>query len=309
MVEIIDVNKCPDCGGYWVARGKEKDHWNCMYEPCGHKFKGNHLEDDLDTWLAGDLHLMEIGSQKEEFDAWWARKITNNKRARVIPMGDMISSILPGDRRFAVEGQDPEIMTLELAKRWWKYRLKRNRHKILYHHFGNHEWTIGAQTGEFVRELCLDAGIRYVGFKAHATLHFENGEKLEFITLHGRKAFNSVIPQKDIRRRQRSIDDRIAGYLTLQGEADLIACGHAHRLRVLPPNQSTDPLLRKEEGRLEDYYPSDPTWYVVTGSFMKGYVKGKTTYVEMYSYGALPIGCPKITIRDGEIKNVEEVLV
>jgi hypothetical protein len=42
---------------------------------------------------------------------------------------------------------------------------------------------------------------------------------------------------------------------------------------------------------------------------MHGYVEGHITYVELAGLGALPIGCPKIIIRDGEIKNVEEVLV
>jgi len=306
MVEIIDVNKCPECDGYNVSRDG-KDRWRCSH--CGHGWKGGTVEPDLDVWLMGDVHVMEKGSQRREFDAHWARRITSTKRARVILFGDMISCILPGDPRFSVENQDPELGTLELAKKWLRYRMKRNRHKILYSHFGNHEWTLGAKTGEFMRTMCEETGIRYGGFKAHATFHFENGERLEFITLHGRATFNSKIPPKDIRRRQRSIDDRIANYLCLQGEADLIACGHAHILRALPPNISTTPLLRKEEGALADYYPTEPTWYVVTGSFMKGFVVGETTYPELYSYGALPIGCPKIVIRDGEIKNVEEVLV
>ncbi len=42
---------------------------------------------------------------------------------------------------------------------------------------------------------------------------------------------------------------------------------------------------------------------------MRSYIPGVTTYGELYTYGALPIGCPKITIRDGEIKKIEEVLV
>lgn len=306
MVEIIDINKCPDCAGYNVARNG-KDQWRCLH--CGHGWKGGTVEPDMDLWLMGDVHAMELGSQRQEFDAHWARRITSSTRARTILMGDMITSILPGDPRFSVENQDPELKTLEKARQWLTYRMRRNRHKILYAHFGNHEWTIGARTGEYMRTICEDTGVRYGGFKAHATFHFENGQVLEFITLHGRASFNSRIPQRDIRRRQRSIDDRIANYLSIQGEADMIACAHAHRLRVLPPNRSTDPLLRKEGAKLEDYYPEDPTWYVVTGSFMKGFVEGNTMYPELFSLGALPIGCPKVVIRDGEIKNVEEVLV
>jgi len=305
MVEIIDVNKCPDCDGYNVARDGEG--WRCLH--CGHGWKGGTLEPDLDWWLMGDVHAMELGSQRREFDALWSKRITSNKHARVTLMGDMITSILPGDMRFSIENQDPELKTLEKAKDWLTYRMKRNRHKLLWAHFGNHEWTLGRLTGEYMRSICESTGVRYGGFKAHATLHFENGETLETITLHGRTTFNSRIPQRDIRRRQRSIDDRIANYLSIQGEADLIACGHAHRLRVIPPNQSTDPLLRKEGDRLEDYYPADQTWYIVTGSFMRGFVEGVTLYPELYSLGALPIGCPKVVIRDGKIKNVEEVLV
>jgi hypothetical protein len=255
MVENIDVNKCPECGGYWVVRSKEPEKWSCMYEPCQHKFEGNHLEVDLDVYPIGDEHVGSIGFEaaRPSYERFYRNRISNNPKARTIGMGDNIDTIEPSDRRYDVNNIPPNFRTIEQCKKWWIRRIKANRHKTLYRHTGFHEYRMGKGTGDWMESICEQTGVRYGGFLAFATLHFENDKKLKFVTTHGSKALNSIIPRsgKSFRRRQRSIDDRIVTILSELGEGDLILYGHAHRLRVLPPQRSTDPLLKQEGGKLK----------------------------------------------------------
>ena len=155
-MELIDVNKCPECGGYWVARGAKPGHWNCMYEPCQHKFEGNHVENDLDVYPMGDEHVGSIGfeSARPGYDRFYRNRISNNPKVRTIGMGDNIDTIEPRDRRYDVNNIPREHRTIEKCRKWWVRRIKLNRHKNLYRHTGFHEYNQGQQTGDWMRSIC-----------------------------------------------------------------------------------------------------------------------------------------------------------
>ena len=266
------------------------------------------LPNDLDIYMVGDLHAGEKFFARDAFERFWKNRITRNPQARVIGMGDWISDILPRDPRFAVDMPDIFLPDHEAARSYFTRRLRRNAKKFLYFHFGNHEWTVMEQIGNFVKAMCDEAGVRYAGIYALATLKFDNGKRLEFCTHHGWKLFRSVMDYPD--DNWASVEKQMRRFLLpLSDNADLYACGHTHLLHIVSPKRDTRPRFVKDEGKIRARYPKYGKWLVNTGSFYYAYLEGETSYAERRGLPPLAIGCPKIEIRDGEIKDVEEVLV
>jgi hypothetical protein len=104
-----------------------------------------------------------------------------------------------------------------------------------------------------------------------------------------------------------------------QADCEVMVCGHHHFADVLPP--SPDFLLVTDDDlNVQQHYPEpqkipidkksyyihhDQRWYGCSGSMLKGYVDGESTYVEMKGLRPSELGMLVITVKNDKVTNVE----
>ena len=101
------------------------------------------------------------------------------------------------------------------------------------------------------------------------------------------------------------------------GDCVLMCKGHSHKLLISTPE--VDLYLTDIENKVvqkyttsshtEDFINVDMRWYVNTGSFLKLYVEGYSTYAERAEYDPVELGFVLAKIRDREIVSVEKIIL
>lgn len=261
---------------------------------------------NLDIYFTGDIHLGESMSRPRKFQAFWKKYIEPNRNARVVGMGDWISSILPNDKRFDIRGVDKMFQTIVACKEWVGTFLGGNRKRFLWFHTGNHEERLAMGEGDDIEAICKRSGVRYGGFTAFVTLKVKGTDKrIRLITTHGTRALNST--QEDPFKRDTQLRQRLRATLSALGDADVYVMGHSHVLLV--HNDPPDIRLAQKGDDVEHYYAHNKRWYGSSGSFLRTYVKGQTSYGERFGYRALEIGCLVLHIRNGEVTGMDKVVM
>lgn len=252
------------------------------------------------VYFIGDLHRGEILFSQRKFNRLCVDHLSK-KNARIVGMGDWISSIPPKDGRFDVRGVDPLCPTIEDARAQTLTFLRAYRKKILWFHTGNHEEHISCEHGDFVKKLCEEAGVKYGGWISFVTI---NGTT-HVISTHGVRSIQSRKP--NMRDRVAAMDKQLVDTLEQLGDADLYAMGHSHR--ILTPAPIPELRLRQVGDDVEQEYTEDNRWFINTGSFLRTYVKGHTNYAEKYGLEPLEIGCVRVLFVKGQIITTEKVIL
>lgn len=101
------------------------------------------------------------------------------------------------------------------------------------------------------------------------------------------------------------------------GDCLIMGKGHSHKLIVKRPIPAL--YLTSNKGKIyqnytkagsgaRDFYiPPENRWYVNTGSFLKAYEVGVSTYSEIAEYAPTELGYIKIIVGDREVQDVVEV--
>jgi len=128
--------------------------------------------------------------------------------------------------------------------------------------------------------------------------------------------------------KQRTTNDEVALKRKLRnlpgGDCELIACGHFHRIILSEPNSALELITDPVNGKLMQVYteprkiwidekkglyriPEEDKWYAATGSVLRSYVDGMSTYGEERGFQATELGCIAIIVRNGKM-SVEKVI-
>ena len=297
------------------------------------------MPNNFNLFLVGDDHIGNLlrydkGISKlfDMLCSSWGG--VSEKHNYVIHHGDMIEAICVQDKRF-----DPAICTEPIPFEQANYAIKEYepiKNKLITILDGNHPYKLH-QFGNLTKYICDGLGVEY-GTWSSKVIFNDMKNKLMFKSFHthGNKTINSTCD--DIKRRKVNMKLSLKRALRdLCGDVALSACGHSHKLLVCDPEPElymTDDgkdlkqgytlsqyLTRefvdkktKQKANNPDknlytrgYVHPDYRWYVNTGSFLKTFELGVSSYSERAGYANAEMGIIVVEVRDKFITNVRPI--
>jgi len=229
-------------------------------------------------------------------------------------MGDALECIHVGDKRYDPNVHRGKMAVLNAQIDTWMELHEPILDRCIFLLDGNHEEHI-IKTFNPAEEIALRSSgdIAYGGRTITVNL---GGWKL-FAT-HGSRSVNSRAG--DASQRENNDCISIKRLLRdLRSDCKVMAMGHIHKLRIQEPIEKIN-LLTGEDGELWESYGcdyetsdgvmhEDARWFCSTGSFVRGYINGATTYVEKAMYPPTELGFIKISTRGYQVDIVEKVIL
>ena len=205
-----------------------------------------------------------------------------------IGMGDYCDAISPSDRRFDMHSIDPNYATPDKQYRWVEEQLKPIKDKCLGLLTGNHDILHWKKHGhDYVDGMAYAMEVPYLMDLGYIRLFFErvstNGSShsttFNILAEHGCTAARETSAKVG---RIEDMADRIPGL-------DLYLMGHTHVRGASPPRTQ---LFINKELRVTSFEEN----FCFTGSYLKGYLEGKVSYVEEMEYKPTTLGSPLIQV-------------
>ena len=247
----------------------------------------------------GDTHYGETAYDGEYFDR--ACKDARDKERKIIWMGDMVTSIPPGDRRWNIEEHQ---ISLADQQHWLRVLLE-NYGDITEHlHVGNHELTHIRNSGNWVLNLCDELNVDYAGFQRN-TLYKHKSKEFTLYTTHGTWALGGRAGEG--RRKKTNKEIRIKDFMRTICYANLSIMGHAHQGILSTPHYSRQ-LVNTGLPEYEEFYlpDDDGRVYACCPSFLRIYQNG----YENYATGRYePTGVGWVDVDINENMELEDVQV
>ena len=271
------------------------------------------MPSDFNLYLIGDWHVGNVAFARERLKKDIAR-IKRDKMGYVGLMGDLAESIHLGDKRYdpSIHHSDKGNKTAgrfetadqqagEIAK--MLYPIK---DRILWYLTGNHEEKI-AKTANSANMVVRTLGVDIpVGF----SVKIELTPKLKVFAIHGA----GVVRSRAGDRKQVETNDGITlkrRLKDLMGDCMLMAMGHIHSVRICSPEPHLM-LVDDGDGELKGVYAKasvspegvvavEDRYYCSTGSYLRGFMDGVTTYSERAMYPPCEIGGVRCEIREDEL--------
>jgi len=273
------------------------------------------VDRDCDIVLHGDTHEGTKTAHTKAVDKV-LRWVMAKPNRYYVHMGDEIEAIVTDDKRFDSDcNEEPKpLRQMHSVRR----RYEASKDRCLCWLNGNHSNKL-ARFGNLTEELCSQLEVPYGTWTCKLQLVDPDGNKMMKLFLtHG---FRGTISSnaKDELQRQANMKARLK--LLLERKASdciLMACGHTHKLMVVPPSQK---LLLRDDGTqmiqeylgqgdgTADYIEQDRRWYCNTGSFMRLYELGVDSYAEIAGYNPTEMGYCVAKIRNGVLSDIERVVV
>ena len=239
--------------------------------------------------------------------------VNHQKNNYFIHMGDVAEAITVDDKRYQAEIQDSAKSVPLLQYQNAKAELDEIKKKTLVILIGNHDWKL-LNYGNFVRDIiCRELNISYGTYTCVLTLVDASKHKMIRLFLtHGSGTLRSTAddPQERIHIMRRALRRKLQ---LKAGDCEVMIQGHSHRLVVTPP--TTEMFLNQQEDELKHYYthlekngnfiPRNLRWYGCSGSFLKIYEKGLSSYAELMGLDPTELGCLLLKIRDGKVLSLE----
>jgi len=241
-----------------------------------------------------------------------------------IHMGDALEAFWIEDPRFQQETcLEPPLEQMRTFRKTIEPLVKERRLLVML--LGNHELRFINKAGNITKFICeeiqketLNKFPCYGTYSSKLELNDPKGLQWKLYVTHGRKAINSVSPDPGRKRAymefilQRHLESIFADCL-------VSAKGHSHKLLVKRPLPTL--YLTSSKGKILQHYtkagtgtkdlyiPPENRWYASTGSFLKSFELGVSTYSEMAEYAPTELGYIRIIVGDREVQDVVEVKV
>lgn len=243
--------------------------------------------------------------------------IKEKKNRYCIVLGDLCESISTDDlKRFCMDTVDLERPIPLQQYHYWIELFRPIADRILYINEGNHDFKHN-RYANFVRDVvCKELGTLYGTYSTKlSVLDHKGAVRFKIYTTHGYGSLNTTADDP-IRRKANlrlSVKRKLRGKCA---DAVLMALGHTHQLLVSRPESTTylyDDGYEIQEARTHapqsaQYIPDHLRWYANTGSFLKSYGLGVSSYAERAGYDPAALGYCVVEI-DGDIKDVRKVVL
>lgn len=230
------------------------------------------------------------------------------KGYRVIILGDLITSILPNDKRHEI---DSHVEDFSEQEEWLHDFFERFQDTIEWVGKGNHEGKLIKKHGDFLEKITNRYEIRYLGFQLNALYkkQYEDAEddSISIYMTHGTSTFNYRAGE-DIRR-QINKRVRVKDLLKNICEADFYIQGHAHQgVMYTPPFELT---LVNEGGDKykEKYLPKgEEKIYCCIPSMLRTYHKTEN-YAARSGVSPSEVGCIDLHLDQNlDVEDVEMIV-
>lgn len=275
------------------------------------------LPADCNIYLASDTHIGSLNTHyhgiEQLIDA-----VASDKKGYLILLGDLCESICVDDKRFDPETNDPSLTVPVRQYEKIVEVLRPVAKKVLYINDGNHDYKL-ARVINFVRDVvCKQLEIPYGTYSSKLTISDSKGNaKCKIYTTHG---FGSIGSTADdpIRRESNMMLSLKRKLQNKAADVSLMAMGHSHKLLITPPTHALylyDDGSRVKQSYLEPVHESeayihpDHRWFVNTGSFLKNFCLGASSYSERFGYDPVELGYAVAEIRDYKIQDVRRCVV
>ncbi len=264
--------------------------------------------------LLGDEHygnLLQHEEGLQEVRDWIAAK----PNRFFVHMGDECDNVATDDKRFQHDTNCQPIPLQQMMHVERQY--EPIAHKCLTWLDGNHNFTL-QRFGNLTKMLCDDLGIDFGTWTCKLRLMCNGQQVCKMFLTH--KVGNVLRSSaKDFEQQQANMLASLKRRLIHKsGDCLIMGCGHTHKLLCCQPaerlilSDDGEKLQQKYLGAGDgaaDYIEPDRRWYVNTGSFLRLYKIGVTSYAERAGYDPIELGYIKVTIKDAKVKKVERVVV
>ena len=265
----------------------------------------------------GDLHVGSLLHSSHSFKEA-IHMVLSEKNNYVCLMGDLIEAIAVDDKRFYPETADETMLTPITQAKEVVRQLMPIRDRILLVLEGNHEvklQRIGNITRDFICSELFNSDELYGTYSSKLIVKDKKGNLMYKLYLtHGFGTLNSTAD--DPIRRESNM--RLSLKRRLQYKAAdclLMACAHTHQLVTVDPIKELYLVDDGEElkqkythaGSEDLCIPESLRYYCNTGSFLKTFHLGASSYSERFGYNPTEIGFIKIEIQDKKIIGVTKV--
>lgn len=276
------------------------------------------MPESYEIYKAPDIHEGNIAIAKEMIQSL-KRLVKSTKNGHIVFSGDQLEAIDVRDKRFSLEVHGGTAARIDAQRDAFIEEFETLTGRVLWILDGNHEqkWrnictpnkdiakALGAQYGNGTMIKAIFPHFRMIDWHGFGSIMSKAGDPLQ------RKTNDKVILKRKLRH--------LPG-----GDCEVIGCAHFHRIIIVPPNRALELLTDKERGRLVQTYteprkiwidkkkelyriPEEDKWYCCTGSVLRAYVEGVSTYAEEFGLQATELGCVKIVVKNGKLEGVEEV--
>lgn len=203
------------------------------------------------------------------------------KKCVWVGTGDYGDAIIPTDPRFDFDSIDLNLKTPQEQYAEIERMFSPIADKCLGLLDGNHDilhWK--KHEHNYVKELSANLNVPYLTISAYLRFFFQKfNVNFDVYVHHGWTSS----------RTKGGVISRIYDLANIFPWADLYVMGHVHQIGIGDKRAS---LYVDDELEIRDKLQ----WFCFAGSFLKGYVKGKTSYVEEKTYRPNVLGSPILTI-------------
>lgn len=256
-----------------------------------------------------DIHWVNAGCAKDHFRAD-IKKIAAEENAIVAIPGDYGDWISPNDPRFDPEILDAQVSVRDLTRLTAKIsggivdELRPIADKCLGLGMGNHEWQYMKRRNEMqVHEvICDQLGVPNLRYSAWMNVIFVWNPKapqislkftkeiprkyensLKIMTHHGKGAANTAGGKVN------SLRDIVG----MAYDADIVMTGHLHEATIKPfVRMTTDFRVTELKNKI--------CFGMATGSYLRNYVPGITSWAETRGFGLTTLGCISVLYRPSD---------
>jgi hypothetical protein len=277
------------------------------------------VPNNFNLFLMGDVHTgARLSSQKawEKFISAVQSPYKNVKKNIVVDHGDLIEAIMLDDPRFQQEAttESRVLQQMQEAVRM-RWEIRKKFACILA---GNHELTKHLlKFGDVVKSMADELNVPYGTYSAKIVYQDKKGRILfKHFATHGYGTMNMTAGSEE----QRLANQRTKLKRQLRfkmGDTLLNTMGHTHRILTLPPVKKLyifdngKKLKQVYQAAPEQYEPGiiheDLRWYANTGSFLRTFGVGFSSYSERFGYDPIQMGYCIATIRDRQITGIDEI--
>lgn len=278
----------------------------------------NHtLPRGCNIFLVGDSHegtVMRYDKGWDQFVDMVTSEYDGLKATRNfwIDHGDMIEAVMTDDPRYydLTTRESSVIRQIDNAIKQ-RYGIRK---KCLFILQGNHERKLH-RYGDITEQVCKDLNVPYGTFSAIAVYKDKAGWLMfRHYASHGFGTIKSQAkdPDQELGNKLANLKMKMKWKVA---NALLCSMGHTHQLLINCPSPKL--LIMEEGGEITAEYTSprktdgnihgDFKWYVNSGSFVRTFGEGVSSYSEVAGYDPTDLGFAVVAIRKGVIERIDEI--
>ena len=268
------------------------------------------------TYFSGDVHIGTVAMSKTSIHNL-VHVVKSVKNGYITFGGDQLESITVDDRRYSLDNTRGMNVRIDKQRDDFINMFDSLTGKVLWIMDGNHElrWgnvfrpnndiakKLGAEYANGVMIKAIFPQFRILDWHGAGSITSRAGDALQRKT-------NEMISLKRKLRLLGGSDD-----------CEVVMMHHIHRIIVHPPMEVLHLVSNADKLKLTQSYtvpsrisideklyriPEEEKWYVSSGSLLRGYMEGYSTYVEQAGYAPAELGCIKITVKNDKLYKVEK---